>query len=60
VILLAPGAGETPADFESRVRQAFSLAQPGTIFEFGAGTFALTRGLGVTASHITVRGQGAG
>ncbi len=60
VILLVPGASETKTEFESRVRQAFSLAQPGTTFEFGAGTFALTRGLGVTASHITVRGQGPG
>lgn len=58
VIPLAPLAGESPADFETRVRQAFSLAQPGTIFEFGAGTFVFTRGLIVSESHVTIAGQG--
>ena len=58
VIFLAPDAGESNTDFEARVRQAFSLAQPGTAFEFGAGTFAFSRGLLVTASHITIAGQG--
>ncbi len=58
LIFLAPGPAETPAEFEARVRQAFSLAQPGTIFEFGEGTFPLTRSLSVSVSHVTIRGQG--
>ncbi len=58
VIFLAPAVGESAEDFETRVRQAFSLAQPGSAFEFGAGTFTFTRGIVITASHITVVGQG--
>lgn len=58
VIYLAPDAGESAADFQVRVRQAFSLAQPGTVLEFGEGTFTFTSGLLVSASHVTVRGQG--
>jgi len=58
VIHLSPLAGEPAADFQVRVRQAFNLAQPGTILEFGVGDFAFTAGLSVTASHVIVRGQG--
>lgn len=58
VIPLEPMAGESAEAFEARVRQAFSLAQPGTAFEFGAGTFQFTRGLLVSASHVTIAGQG--
>jgi len=58
VIHLAPTPGESAEAFQVRVRQAFNLVQPGTILEFGAGTFSFTSGLSVSASHVIVRGQG--
>jgi len=58
VIPLVPEPGESAAEFEARVRQAFSLAQPGTAFQFGEGTFTFTRGLSVGVSHVTIAGQG--
>ncbi|MBW2315287.1 MAG: right-handed parallel beta-helix repeat-containing protein [Deltaproteobacteria bacterium] len=58
IIHLAPLAGEPAEDFQIRVRQAFNLAQPGTILEFGVGYFNFTAGLSVSASHVIVRGQG--
>jgi parallel beta-helix repeat protein len=60
VIVLAPADGESATAFQVRVRQAFNLAQPGTILEFGAGTFSFTAGLSISASHVIVRGQGMG
>ncbi|HKJ25281.1 MAG TPA: SO2930 family diheme c-type cytochrome [Myxococcota bacterium] len=60
VIHLSPAIGESPIDFQVRVRQAFNLAQPGTVLEFGAGRFAFTAGLSVSASHVIVRGAGMG
>jgi len=58
VIHLEPAPAESAPDFQVRVRQAVNLATPGTILEFGAGTFAFTQGFTIAASHVTVRGQG--
>ena len=58
IIFLEPIPGETAMEFQTRTRLAFNLATPGTIFEFGEGTFTFTQGLSITASHVTVRGQG--
>jgi parallel beta-helix repeat protein len=55
---LAPAEGESAIDFQVRVRQAFNLARPGTILEFGPGHFDFTAGLSVSASHVIVRGAG--
>jgi len=60
VIHLEPQAGESPMDFQVRVRQAFNLARPGTVLEFGPGHFDFTAGLSVSASHVIVRGAGMG
>ncbi len=50
--------GETDEEFETRVRLAFIDARPGTIFQFGEGTYRFTNSLILDTSHVTVRGRG--
>ncbi len=58
LVFLAPTPGESALAFETRVRRAVNLSTPGTILEFGEGTFVMTQGLTFAESHVTVRGQG--
>jgi len=68
--LLVAGAAAAPAEeadvvvaagdgLETRLVEALVLAEPGQVIELPAGTFALSRGLSLTADDVTLRGQGA-
>lgn len=43
---------------QEEAQTALINASPGSVIEFGAGTFALTKGLSLRKDNVTIRGQG--
>jgi len=60
-LLTACGESEPPApqlSFEELIQQQLIQAQPGDVIEIPAGVHQLTRGLSLTVSGVTIRGEG--
>lgn len=53
-----PPPAEPPLSFEESLQQQLIQAQPGDVIEIPAGTHELTRGLSLTVSGVTIRGEG--